>query len=254
MTPHSPITDSDLQAYVDEQLEPERRQQVESWLRDNPQAATQVREYQQLNDSLHQHYDPILEQPLPAQLSMQGGHRHAMLRIAAITAWMVIGGVLGWTLHPVAYAPMANHDLLSTDLVRPAAFAHRIYSVEVKHPVEVSAREEKHLVKWLSKRLHTNIKIPDLSAHGFTLVGGRLLPSTDRMAAQFMYQRADGTRITLYKRHGNWKDSATSFHFSEQNNVGVFYWIDETLAYALVGELQRKELLTLAEEIHRQLD
>ena len=85
-------------------------------------------------------------------------------------------------------------------LVQPVSFAHAVFSTETLHPVEVSAKDEQHLVGWLSKRLHTEIKAPDLSSNNFELVGGRLLPSTNRMAAQFMYERSDNIRITLYSK------------------------------------------------------
>ena len=47
--------------------------------------------------------------------------------------------------------------------------------------------------------------------------------------------------------------TATSFRFSEHDDVGVFYWIDGPLGHALVGEIERSELLTLSEVVHRQL-
>ena len=50
---------------------------------------------------------------------------------------------------------------------RRAAVAHVVYSPEVRHPVEVAADQEAHLVAWLSKRLGTPLKIPRLDALGF---------------------------------------------------------------------------------------
>ena len=63
-----------------------------------------------------------------------------------------------------------------------------------------AADQEAHLVAWLSKRLGTQLKIPQLSGLGFNLVGGRLLPGDQGPVAQFMYQDAQGQRLTLYVR------------------------------------------------------
>jgi len=141
---------------------------------------------------------------------------------------------------------------MERDLVRPAAFAHTVYAPEVRHPVEVPGEQEAHLVAWLSKRLHSDVRAPNLSERGFALVGGRLLPSTDRMAAQFMYERGDGRRVTLYLRRGPWNDEGTSFRYAHQDGVGVFYWIDGSMGHALVGELSRAELLSLSQAVYEQ--
>ena len=73
-----------------------------------------------------------------------------------------------------------------------------MYAAEKLHVVEVGADQKDHLVGWLSKRVGTPLVAPDLTAEGFSLVGGRLLPASGKPAAQFMYQDRSGTRISLY--------------------------------------------------------
>ena len=74
--------------------------------------------------------------------------------------------------------------------------------MEVRHPVEVDAGQEAHLVQWLSKGLGRQLTVPDLGATGFRLIGGRLLSAEDRPAAQFMYETDGGERLSLYLRSG----------------------------------------------------
>ena len=45
---------------------------------------------------------------------------------------------------------------------RRAANAHAVYVPEVRHPVEVGADQEAHLVQWLSKRLAVPVRAPAL--------------------------------------------------------------------------------------------
>ena len=52
------------------------------------------------------------------------------------------------------------------EFARQAAVAHAVYAPEVRHPVEVSAAQQEHLVQWLSKRLGRPLKIPDLVGTG----------------------------------------------------------------------------------------
>ena len=138
------------------------------------------------------------------------------------------------------------------DLVAQATAAYRVYSVEVRHPVEVRA-EEAHLIGWLSKRVGTPLSAPDLRDYGFALMGGRLLPATDGVAAQFMYEDAAGRRVTSYMR-ANTSGEETAFRFSEQDGLAAFYWLDGALGYALVGPLPRPEMLELARAMYRQTE
>jgi anti-sigma factor RsiW len=256
MTNSNPITESDIQAFVDSELSPERHSEIMAYLHAHPEEALKAKEYQDINQALKQLYDPVLEEPVPDELLPRAPRRRPWA-IAAAVAWMSVGGILGWGLHPqlaveVAQTPQ-KWDLLQPNLVQPATFAHVVYSPEVRHPVEVSAEHEQHLVTWLSKRMGTEIEAPDLGPQGYHLVGGRLLPSTNRMAAQFMYEREDGQRATLYVRRGAWENDATAFHFEREGTLGVFYWIDGPLGYALIGDIDRNELQSLSEAVYEQL-
>ncbi len=253
MTYRTPVSDADLHAYVDDQLAPDRCRQVEEYLREHPEATDKVEEYQRINAGLDALYSPVLDEPLPAQWEVRARRPARVLRVAAVTAWMMIGGAIGWLLNSGDTIVTVAEQPMQTHLVQPAAFAHAVYTSEVRHPVEVSGQDEQHLVAWLSKRLHTDIKAPNLSAQGFALMGGRLLPSTNRMAAQFMYERPDGLRVTLYIRQGTWDNDATAFRFAKKDTTAVLYWIDGPVAYALVGELDRNELLALSEAVYPQL-
>ena len=80
-----------------------------------------------------------------------------------------------------------------------------------------------------------------------------LLPGERGPVAQFMYQDQAGRRLTLYvKTDGDNRD--TAFRYAQEGKVGVFYWLDGQLGYALSGEMPRAELLAVAEAAYRQLN
>ena len=122
------------------------------------------------------------------------------------------GGAIGWHLH----AYNTDRRLETTTWARRAAIAHIVYSPEVRHPVEVGADQEAHLVAWLSKRLGTPLKVPHLGDLGYTLVGGRLLPGERGPVAQFMYQDGKGQRLTLYVRVNADDSRETAFRFAQE--------------------------------------
>ena len=141
------------------------------------------------------------------------------------------------------------------DLARVAAIAHAVYSPEVRHPVEVGADQEEHLVRLaVETARHQPEDSASRSRRVTALVGGRLLPGERGPAAQFMYQDIKGQRLTLYVRVSNEARGQTAFRFAQENGVGVFYWLDGRLGYALSGETDRGELLRVADAVYRQLN
>jgi anti-sigma factor RsiW len=246
-----PVTESDLHAYVDGVLPPARAVEVEAYLAERPEEEARVASYREQLLALRKEFDAALDEPLPQRLQIPRFYwARPLLRYAAVVAWLTIGGVAGWQLH--AYT--ADKRIEATAWARRAAIAHVVYSPEVRHPVEVAANEEAHLVRWLSKRLGTSLKIPNLGDIGYALVGGRLLPGDRGPVAQFMYQDGKGQRLTLYVRVNTDDSRETAFRFALEHGVGVFYWLDRTLGYALSGEVDKSELLRVATAVYRQLN
>src|SRR5918998_1132286 len=196
----APITETELQAYADGCLEPERRAAVEAWLAARPEEAERIADYRRLGEAMRAAYDPVLAQPVPQRFIRP---RRPWKRYAVAAGWMalgiMIGGIAGWQLRDARPAPVSAADV-GVVMPRRAAIAHATYSPEVRHPVEVGADQEAHLVAWLSKRLGAPVRAPKLEELGYSLVGGRLLPGDNGPVAHFMYQCKQGTRVTLYVR------------------------------------------------------
>ena len=249
MSYETPITDTDLHAYLDGQLSEARRLQVEAWLKNNPEKLRELNELQIVERELHSLLDPVIQEPVPEFLRI-APRRRLYKRLSLAASLLIVGVVVGW----IGHGRFATETMqLRTNLLQPATFAHVVYTAEQKHPVEVGADQEQHLINWLSKRLNTRIKAPNLAQHGYQLVGGRLLPSTDRMAAQFMYEDKKGTRVTLYVRRINNVKADAMFRFTQDKLLNTFYWIEGPLGYALSGELDKASLMAMAKSSYEQL-
>ena len=245
------VSEFDLHAYVDGNLPEERRRQVEVFLTAHPEEKERVRVYQEQNKTLHAVFDSVLAEPVPPKWQNPGRHWRFLLKPAAAAAlWIIIGGSLGW----VPRGEYNGKSAANIKFAKQAAIAHAVYTPEVRHPVEVAAAEETHLVNWLSKRLGNRLKIPHLSALGYDLVGGRLLPGDQGPVAQFMYQDKNGQRLTLYIKTDANAERETAFRFAQEGTVAVFYWIDHRLSYALSGELHKDELLRIANVVYEKLN
>lgn len=244
------VNDAELHAYVDGQLDQTRRRAVEAYLATHPDEAERVAQYQQLNSALRKLYEPVLTEPLPLRFHNSTKNKTYRLAWAAsVLVSLFAGGMMGWQMHTVT----ASRPSVPMALIQQAAFAHVVYTPEVRHPVEVTAADEAHLVAWLSKRMNTSIRAPQLQKVGFELVGGRLLPADGRMAAQFMYQSANGVRLTLYVRRDATNDT-TAFRYIQQDKLNMFYWVDGSFGYALSGEIDKAKLSQVAMLVHEQLE
>ncbi|MDH5178129.1 MAG: anti-sigma factor [Gammaproteobacteria bacterium] len=245
----TPITTSDLHAWLDGRLSEQRQEMVEAWLAEHPEALREMRDYQAIGLGLHTLYDHKLVEPIPDRLVIRRS-RQLSQRVAAVVAWIGVGIVLHWAFG--GFNSSETQQLVDEQLVGPARFAHYVYTTDKSRPVEIKGSDERQLVSYLSERLRTQLKAPDLTARGYELTGGRLLPSTNRMAAQFMYTDKSGNRVTLYIRRIASVDSEAVFHFSKHDGINTLYWIEDQFGYAVSGGVEKHDLLQIAEITHLQ--
>src|SRR5574337_102053 len=265
-THHPTPDDTGLHALVDGRLPSTEAERVRAGL--DAAASQQAAAWERQRALLRALHGDWLERPMPDALrqvsdrlqQVQQDRRRWASWGGMAAGWMLAFG-LGWGLHghwasgTTVAARAASSPL---QFVQQAAVAYAVYQPEQRHPVEVTAAQQDHLVQWLSKRLARPLTVPHLQGQGFELVGGRLLPGGSGARAQFMYQNAAGTRITLYLGALDTRDDAraaqaTAFRFHSEGAVSSFYWMDQGFGYALSGELPQPALQTLATAVYRQL-
>ena len=250
-TPES-MREDELHAYVDGCLDQALRPAVEAYLAANPREAERVAAYRAQMQALHALYDPISDEPVPPAMGRRPARSWGMAisRVAAAVALILVGGAGGWWLHGL----QGDQGPALSRLAERAARAYAVFTPEVLHPVEVTAENETHLVKWLSKRLGAPVRAPTLSGLDYGLVGGRLLAGRRGPAALFVYENQGGERLTVYVRRAAVAGKETAFRYAHEDRIGVFYWIDGPLAYAIAGEIEKPRLLEVANSIYRQLN
>ena len=257
------FSDTDLSAWLDGELDAERRARVDRWLHDHPELAARARLWTADRDALRARLDPVLGEPVPPSMThlvwqLRPHLRWAQAAMAAglLVAGAVIGGggVWQWQSQRTAGAISAAQAGTPAGWIRRAVLAHSVYVPEPLHAVEVKAQEE-HLARWLTRRIDIPVKLFDLRDEGFELVGGRLLPDAGGKSAQLMYESTDAglpkQRVTVYLRKPD-ADAPTAFRYQQQGELGLFYWVEAGAGYALVGALPKERLLALAQAIYKQ--
>jgi anti-sigma factor RsiW len=300
--PPTPPDEASLHALVDGELTPAEAQALRRRLLDWPALAAQVEDWEQQRRLLQALQTDTLDEPLPPEiLAMVQGraspgtavHGPASSASAAgstapvptpwwaerrAAMWLLVGSValsgatgtgVGWLWgHHAEASQQARLAPAAPTFVRDAAIAHAVYQVERRHPVEVGAAEQDHLLQWLSKRLGQPLRAPDLQGDGFRLMGGRLLPAGEGVPgngpmlarAQLMYENAQGQRLTLYIAVDGspaGRQGGTAFRRSEQRQGELvtrsIYWMDGPLAYALNASIDSAQLERLSERVYREL-
>jgi anti-sigma factor RsiW len=273
---HGELLHDRINALVDGRLPPARQAELEAQLDEDAAAHSILQAWKAQREALRALHRPLLDEAIPdallaaARRGQQGGRQvEQWRRWGGMAAAVILAFGVGWLSHGKLGGP-APQQLASArsaqSFVHQASLAHAVFSPEVRHPVEVTAAQQDHLVQWLSKRVGRPLKVPLLAAEGYELVGGRLLSGDGGARAQFMFQNTAGLRLTLYLGAVDPGSPAasvpkppsdaareTAFRYSGDGPVPSFYWVDQGFGYALSGAVSRDELMKLAQLVYQQL-
>lgn len=247
---------NDIHLALDGELSADERDDFERWLEMHPDMQALSERFGRDRATLAAALATVLDEPVPARLTKvaAGDSRPrpswgAVVRSAAAAVVLLAIGAAGG--YGIGISGMPG-ETLEERIVGDAIVAHRMYSAEKLHVVEVGADQQDHLIGWLSKRVGTQLVAADFSAEGFTLVGGRLLPLAELPAAQLMYQDQSGNRVSLYIIID--KDGAdTGFRRYVEGGSTALYWVEKGYCYAVTGAASDDTLSAIANAAYRQL-
>lgn len=247
------VTEDELHAYVDGELPPDRHGAVEAYLAGHPDDAARVASWRAQAEMIRDQYGVIAAETPPDRLALArlaGARRRnsVAMAVAALVAAILVGGIGGWVVRGSGIARPSDLARFTADALN----AYKLYTVEVRHPVEVPGDQRPHLVEWLSKRVGSPLRAPELGTMGLKLVGGRLLPGPTGASAFFMYESPSGERFTLYC--GRTSDQETALRYTRGNQNAAYYWVDRNLAYVLSGPAEQDKLHEIAKAAYDQID
>jgi anti-sigma factor RsiW len=244
------VTEHELHAYIDGELPPERIGAVEAWLATHREDATRVAEWRAQADAIRARYG-VLE-GAPARFDLDRLMRQPRLwrsiaAVAVLVAFLA-GGIVGWMVHGASAAAPSRFDIFTSQALE----AHKVYVVEVRHPVEVTGSERAHLVQWLSKRLDYELRVPNLEDIGLRLIGGRLLPGPFGPAAFCMYEGPSGERFTIY--YARTDAPASALRYRDTDRFAAVYWAERGLGYVVSGPEDRARLMAVSQAVYDHID
>jgi anti-sigma factor RsiW len=260
MSADKPVIDEELQAYADNELEPERRLVIARYLEANPDAAKKVAAIVAQTALVRAATAPLRDPAIPTHLRIERlaererDRRHARFAFgggwssiaAAFFGVFILGAASGWGLH----GGFGGNNRIRP-LVEEAADTYVVYEPDRLHPVEISASNRDELNTWVSSRLGRPISAPDTIAD-FTLLGGRVIATSRGPAAMFMYVNTRGKRIVMLVCPLSLHGTAPITDSSPDGLAGVS-WSDQGVGYSLVGPISGKELHGLGQNVRSQM-
>lgn len=257
------ITDSELNALVDGELDAARQAEIEAWLAENPDTAQRVARYRAQNAGMHALYDDIMHEDIPPKIASafetrRNGVPHWAAMAAAI-ALFVVGAAGGWIVRgeagPDAAQQVAAAPPIDTqELMVRASMAHVVsHEDELRSP---KSGGRAAVGDYLADRMGEPVRVPSLESFGYRLVGSRVLPDTSGPAAQFVFSDEAGKKVSLYVRGE--QANGVDITYALADDLSMFYWNDSDRSYAMVtrvdDEQGREALLTAAKAVHGQLN
>lgn len=251
------ILEDELHAFVDDLLSEERRQEVQGYLDRNPETAEWVARLRGQRQALRNALSGIAQEPIPSRLNLRRlvEEREATRRrsqpwrmAAAVILTLGLGGAGGWLARGQSEAPAAGIASLS----REASASYATYALDSTRPVEIDGAHKAQLSSWVSARLRRPVPMPDLSASGYGLVGGRLVATEHGPAALFLYDNGKGTRLAVLARPMSVERDTPEMRRND-GEFGGYSWADHGLGYGVVGNAGAGDLHPLADEVRKQV-
>ena len=244
------VSEEDLHAFVDDRLDPARRSQVLQALEADPVLARRVADWREQATELRRALRPndLLERDLIlARLAgrrANGGQRPAQWAIAAsVVAAVLLGGAGGW---------LARGPTRPTEIARlgvEAASAFQVFGNDPVQTFDVSASDRAELISRLAQKLGRHVTLPDLSAQGYSLIGGRVLSAMYGPAAILVYRNEAGDRVTLYVQPMRIGAPAGMQKLPVQT-VDGYAWISHQVGYTVMSDGDRAQLRSVADRMH----
>ncbi|HZH52367.1 MAG TPA: anti-sigma factor [Microvirga sp.] len=236
-TPTSPISETDLLAYVDDQIDVARRIEVEDYLARNPDVAAQVMADLRTRDMLRLAFAGEL--PRPAEPTLEAARRLERglvwrafgLRLRRAAAVVALIGI-GWFAH----AQIGLFEIADSNaspklpaFVEDALHSHKTAFLRagMTSQPEIPAYDRAEIAA------ATGIELPRLPDE-WRIVDVQVFPARDGHSVEMIVDTRDLGRVALFATH------VSAFHviaptLARFDNTKAVYWQNGQLAYALTG-------------------
>ncbi|AZI36670.1 hypothetical protein NT2_05_02500 [Caenibius tardaugens NBRC 16725] len=240
-----PITEADLCAYVDDELDMARKVEVAGYLAQHPDAAAAVMADIRVRDTLR--LAAVGSRPARSDVlesARQLDRKFARARLLAAIPKVAVASLAGLCLFLAQdeimeiMAPPATAAVPA--FVSEAVDTHKVARLRVAMPSETKDVKLDHVAIAQA----TKIVFPEPSA-GWRVLDNRLVPSDDGPGLEISFDTGDGKPLTFFAVPTT-ADGPSIPETIEMDGASVAYWRSSGMGYVLAGEVAPQQLHRLA--------
>jgi anti-sigma factor RsiW len=249
-----PITDVDLLAYVDDQLDATRRIEIEDYLAHHPEAAMQVMADLKHRDSLRLAFASDLPRPPFSMLESAGrleralGWRELGLKLRRIAAVVALVG-FGWFAHSQVGLGISDSEASPKPptFVEDALHSHETALLRAR----MASQPEANTYDPAEIRAEIGIELPTLP-DGWQVLDAQIFPSREGHSVEIAIKAGDLGRLSLFAAQAPAFNviAPTLARFDKANAV---YWQTGPLAYAVIGTGSDRAIEQAASQLAHKL-
>src|SRR5438094_1407078 len=233
-----------LHALIDGELDAGHAREVENHIAGCPRCAAALRDYSEMSSAIAEagagYTAPAaLRQRIEAALPQrQAPNRRAVLRGFAM------GSAVSALAATGLVAIVLRHD--DVERIQSEVVSAHLRSLQAGHLTDVVSTDQHTVKPWFNGKLDVAPPVIDLTAQGFTLVGGRLDYVDARAIGAVVYKRRQHV-INLFVS----QPSSTERRPAKTATIQGFnirHWSDRGLNYWAVSDLAKDELADFGEK------
>jgi len=242
-------TETELHAFIDDELSASRQAEIARILRNEPALAQRIAAYRADRERLRSALRDIAEEPIPAawraliEAATARRQRAVMTRRLALAASVGLavsaGGIAGWRW-------LGRDTILAeAEAARDGQLAGR--STTLAEPLPpVAARDA-----LLESKLGMHVRVPDLNRFGFQLARLDLFDRPGGAAAQLQYQDYGQRVLTIYVRPS---DGTVRFDLLRRGATRVCVWQDNVVGAVIIAPMSAGEMMRVAASAYMDLN
>ncbi|HWF95588.1 MAG TPA: anti-sigma factor [Xanthobacteraceae bacterium] len=234
-----------VHALVDGELDAGHAREVEAHLASCPDCAAQLRDYRVMRQALSV---PVLRHRAPAALRARiDGALPARRAVAPSRRGLLKGLAMGSVLSGALAASLVVFVMRQEEdqrILGDVVSAH-LRSLQGDHLIDVQSTDQHTVKPWFNGRLDVAPPVIDLTAQGFTLIGGRVDYVDARPVAAIVYKRRAHV-INLFVAQLMGPERRATIE--QVQGFNIWRWTRSDLGFWAVSDINAEELQEFGEK------
>lgn len=241
-----------MHALIDGELDAGHSREVEDHLAQCPRCAVQLRDYRVMREALG---SPSLRHQAPAALRarIEGALPAAPVVVPfapsrrSLLKGMAMGSVLSGAI-AASIAVFVVRNEQDQRVLGDVVSAH-LRALQGDHLIDVQSTDQHTVKPWFNGRLDVAPPVVDLTAQGFTLIGGRVDYIDARPVAAIVYKRRAHVINLFVAQNNSGIGPERSPTMEQLQGFNIWRWSHADLAFWAVSDINAEELQEFGDKL-----